>query len=148
MEQSWTPCPACQGSQGVRGFVSLAMVSWHGVKMNQAPRNLERSWVRFGSRFNCQLVLFLNKFYHHPGVFIITLKRSHSTFSIIYMFTGQMEIIFHQARILWNKGSHFPSYSLPFGGKKVVWGRDLIWPDCITSFWRLVCFVSFPRSSC
>ena len=31
-------------------------------------------------------------------------------------------IIYHQPRFPWNKGSHFPSKRLPFGGQ-VVWGR-------------------------
>ncbi len=92
-EQSWTPCPACQGSQGVRGFVSLAMVSWHGVKMNQAPRNLERAG--WDADLSSIASVVLNGFYMILQVLIITLKRSHSTFSIIYMFTGQMEIIWN-----------------------------------------------------
>ncbi len=37
--------------------------------------------------------------------------------------------IFHQPRFSWNSRGFPFQRSLPFGGKSVVWGRGLIWPD-------------------
>ena len=47
------------------------------------------------------------------------------------MTSGQI-IIFHQPRFPWNIRG-FPLQSPPFVGPKLVWGRELIWPDDIPS---------------
>ena len=40
---------------------------------------------------------------------------------------------FHQPRFPWNKGSHFPSYSLPFGGPGRVKSQDGVYLCCYQS---------------
>ena len=46
-----------------------------------------------------------------------------------YVISGQI-IIFHEPRFPWNKGSHFPSKTLPFGGNRSC-EVAIIWPDHI-----------------
>ena len=61
----------------------------------------------------------------NPGCFIGILEFS--------CFKRPNEIIFHQPRFPWNK--RFFPYFLPpnFGGKSLVWGRELIWPEMFLS---------------
>ena len=52
------------------------------------------------------------------------------SFSNLILTSGAPQIICHQPRFPWNKGSHFPSYSLPFGGYRscfrLHWNHGLL----------------------